>query len=191
MTEGKKCCGMKILLAVVAFGLIGFGSGMLWHVFEAAWNTPEMKPIWRPMDSQAWKWMPLAYAVQAIVFVVLFLCLGKALSCCKCNFLRGAKFGFKLWLIVSFSGTFFWFITENITMDVVVLALATQFLTFVIGGAIVGKIIGDPSCTSSTSSCDKEESKGSCGTEKPAGSCGAGKNHCAGSSSKNHCGSHS
>ena len=106
MTEGKKCCGIKILLAIVAFGLICCGSGYLWHVFDSTWNTPALKPIWRSTD-YIQKWMPLSCAVHAIIFVALFLCLGKALSCCKCNFLRGAKFGFKIWLIASFANNSF------------------------------------------------------------------------------------
>lgn len=168
---------------MIAFGLVSFGSGYLWHVFEGAWNTPALKPIWRPMD-YIQKWMPLAITVHSIIFVALFLCLGKALQCCKCDFMRGAKFGFKIWLIAAFANSFCWFITENITMDVVVLGLGAQFLAYVIGGAIVGKIIGNPACAGEAASCNTE--KTACATEKPAGSCSTGKNGCGG---KNHCGS--
>ncbi len=180
----SKCCGVRFLLAVVAFALIGYGAGYVWHVFEAAANAESMKPIWRPMDADHWKWIPAANILQAVIFVCIFACLGKALSCCPCSFLRGAKFGFKIWLITAFAGSIFWFITENITMDVVAISLLHQFITFVVGGAVASKILGNIWCAEEASSCD---------TEKPAGSCGSSKNHCGGKNGcggKNHCGSH-
>jgi hypothetical protein len=95
--------------------------------------------------------------------------------------MRGAFFGFKIWLIGPFVGSIFWFISENITTDVVLIALASQFLAFVVGGAFASKVLGNPSCDDSAS-CDTEE--GACGTESK-GSCHTGKNGCGG---KNHCG---
>lgn len=181
--SSKKCCGLKFILAIAVFAAVAFGSGYLWHVFESAWNTPETKALWRPMDAQHWKWLPAAYVFQAIIFVCIYYCLGKALSCCACSFLRGAKFGFKIWLIVALAGAPIMFIVYNINMNIVVLCLVTHFITFVIGGALVGKIIGNPWCCDEKGSCETES--GSCGTEKPAGSCSTGKNHCG---SKNHCG---
>ena len=149
-----KCCGMKYMLAILAFALVSMGSGYLWHVFESAWNNDAMKAIWRPMDAAHWKWMPAAHALQAIIFVSIFCCLGKSLSCCPCNFLRGAKFGFKIWLITALAGAPFMFIVYNITMDVVMLCLVTHFITFFIGGAIASKILGNIWCCDEASACD-------------------------------------
>lgn len=174
-----KCCAFRCVLAILVFALIGWGSGMaIWGGFESAWKTEELAHMWRPMDAEHWKWMPVAYLIQAAIFVCLYKCLGSALSCCKCPFMRGAKFGAKIWLFAGFSCSLFWFITENVTLEVVAVHLVHSLIAFVIGGALASKILGNIWCEEEG---ECETTKGDCSSIK--GDCGStthGKNHCGG-----------
>ncbi len=185
-----KChkCAKKVL-AIALFALISWACGFgVWCFFKDQWQTPELAAIWRPMTDSHWKLLPVANLVQALAFVTAYAFFGKNFKCICCPFMRGAFFGAKIWLIAGVSGSLFWFLTENITPQVIGIALLNQFLVFVIGGAVVGKVFGNGS------SCTTDSAEGfTCSTEKPVkekkGCCGGHeKNHCGGKD-KNHCSS--
>ncbi|MDX1949788.1 MAG: hypothetical protein SFT90_04740 [Rickettsiales bacterium] len=143
----KHCNSLRCVLAILAFAVIGTAIAYgVWEVFKSGWNTKELKHMWRPQSAPHWQFMPVAHLFQAIIFVCLYKCLGKALSCCPCPFMRGGKFGFKIWLIASLADAPFWFIAEKINTNVIAISLIDTFLTFVIGGAIASKILGNIWC---------------------------------------------
>jgi hypothetical protein len=158
---GKKPCNWAGKIAgLVIFFLTAFGAGCLtWgHLFFKVWHNDEFAHLMRPMDDKMWHYMPVAYFVYALVFIILYKKFAfNICSPCGTNFGRGAVFGLYLWLLMGIVPAFFVLITQPVNINYVSIMLVDNFLTLVIGGGLVGLVFRKPYCEKSQCESKSEE----------------------------------
>ncbi|HCR85907.1 MAG TPA: hypothetical protein DIV86_04440 [Alphaproteobacteria bacterium] len=135
----KKC--FNILIAILLFAAAGMLTGYLtWQkLFIADWQAGIDSGMFRKMDDPMWQYCGVIQLLHAIIFVAIFRKYA-TLTCSPCGtkFGRGAVFGFYIWLLAGVIGGLWWFITENVSLNLLYAMLVGTGSHYILGGGLVG-----------------------------------------------------
>lgn len=146
----KKACNWKgKILGFIAFFLITNLVGyVVWHkLFFNVWTSDAYVHLTRPMSDPMWQYMPVAYAIYAYTFIVLFHKFSFSICPpCGTNFGRGALFGLYLWLVIGLMPAAFMLIVYPVGFDYIQIHLIDSFTGLILGGGLVGLVFRKPYC---------------------------------------------
>lgn len=158
--SGKACikgkCCFKGVLAIVIFTVIAsvVGNYFWMDLYKDVWMADEFKHLWRPMEAEQWKNIPVINIIYSIAFVIGYAKFARGMRCpLGTRFGGGAIFGIYIWIFYGLLSSTWVYTMYPVSMELASIVAKEVLVTNIIGGGLVALLLAKKSCSKDVACC--------------------------------------